>query len=221
MTDSNDTEGGDDGTASFYEASSALEKEEEDRRMQETGLGLSDEQAAEFESKKGSFDEMRAKIRARTSDLGIEESVATKEAVEAATRRAKAGADAEASTTVDLSKIGDSVLYDPSEELTEEQQAAIDKVGQLSFFEQAKEEFANTKWPSIGATFKQSLVMLLIFVVTAGIILNADEFIRTKYTELGLIPRPDEIYDFSDLELPEKWEEMMTDQDFADRKSVV
>jgi len=43
MTDSNDTEGGDDGTASFYEASSALEKEEEDRRMQETGLGLSDE----------------------------------------------------------------------------------------------------------------------------------------------------------------------------------
>eukprot|EP00565_Helicotheca_tamesis_P006224 CAMPEP_0185724712 /NCGR_PEP_ID=MMETSP1171-20130828/1114_1 /TAXON_ID=374046 /ORGANISM="Helicotheca tamensis, Strain CCMP826" /LENGTH=276 /DNA_ID=CAMNT_0028392631 /DNA_START=142 /DNA_END=975 /DNA_ORIENTATION=+ len=215
MSDSKDSsEGGDgtEGTASFYEAASALEKEEEDKRMAETGLGLSEEQEAEFEAKKGTFDDMRARIRARTTDLGIEESVATKEAVEAATRRAMAGADA-TSDQLDLSKIGDSVLYDPSEELTEEQQAEIDKVSQLSFFEQAKEEFANTKWPSFGATLRQSLVMVLIFVVSATIILNADEFIRTKYTELGFIPRPDEVYDFSDLELPEKWEEMMTDAD--------
>lgn len=214
MSDSKDSSEGEgtEGAASFYEAASALEKEEEDRRLAESGSGVSEEQEAEFEAKKGTFDDMRARIKARTSELGIEESVATKDAVEAATRRAMAGADA-TTPELDLSKIGDSVLYDPSEELTEEQQAEIDKVSQLSFFEQAKDEFANTKWPSFGATIRQSLVMLLIFVVTAAIILNADEFIRTKYTDLGFIPRPDEVYDFGDLELPEKWEEMMTDAD--------
>jgi len=197
---------------SFTDAAQAIKDEEDKERMEARGTGMEEEQK-EFEAKKDAFEEMRSKIRSRASDMKMEKSVATAEAIKQATQRAMAG-DAAATPTVDLSKFsGASLSDDPEDDLTDEQKKEIDKVGQLSFWEQALEEFNNTKFPTPGATIKQAGLMLLIFLVTAGIILKVDEFLRITYTDLGLIPRAGEVMDYSDLELPEGWTDQMTDDD--------
>ncbi len=174
--------------------------------------------ARNFQAKKTEFDEMRERIRSRATDLNMKKSVATAEAIKAATQRAQAGEEA-ATPTVDLSKfsssLGNNAEEDPEEVLTDEQKAEIDKIGQLSIPEQIMEEYKNTKFPSPGATLKQALLMVVIFIVTAGIILKADEFLRYQITEWGFIPRSGEVLDYSDLTLPEGFTDAMTDDDLA------
>lgn len=161
---------------------------------------------------------MRSRIRARASDMNIKKSVATAEAIKQATQRAQAGEEA-ATPTLDLSSFSSSITPDAEEDpeavLTEEQKKEIDKVGQLSILEQVQEEFKNTKFPTASATLKQALLMVVIFIVTAGIILKADELLRYQITEWGFIPRPGEVFDYSDLSLPEGFTDSMTDTDLA------
>ena len=161
---------------------------------------------------------MRERIRSRASDLNMKKSVATAEAIKAATQRAQAGEEA-ATPTVDLSKfsssLGNNQEEDPEDVLTEEQKKEIDKIGQLPIFEQVMEEIKNTKFPTPSATLKQALLMIVIFIVTAGIILKADELLRYQITEWGFIPRAGEVLDYSDLTLPEGFTDAMTDDDLA------
>ena len=171
-------------------------------------------EAKNFESKKSTYEDMRSKIRARASDLNIEKSVATAEAIKQATARAQAG-EAAAEPSLDLSKFGESVLENPEDELTDEQKQEIDKVGQLPLWEQVLDEINNTKFPTPGATIKQAGLMLLIFAVTAGIILKVDELLRIQYTEWGFIPDSGSVPDYSDLTLPEGWTDQMNDADLA------
>jgi len=164
---------------------------------------------------------MRNRIRSRASDLNMKKSVATAEAIKAATQRAQAG-EAASTPTVDLSKFSSSLSSslsteeeDPEVVLTDEQKKDIDKIGQLPIWEQIKEELKNTKFPTPGATLKQALLMIVIFVVTAGVILKADELLRFQITEWGFIPRSGEVVDYSDLTLPEGFTDSMTDTDLA------
>jgi hypothetical protein len=146
---------------------------------------------------------MRARIRARASQEGIEKSLATKQAIEEATRRAMAGEKpATADTMLDLSGFGDK-FEDGTDELTPEEQAEIDKIANMPLLDQAKEEFANTRFPTPVAVLQTASLMALIFAVSAFIILKGDVTIRDLYMNWGFIPRPDEVYDFSDLELPD------------------
>lgn len=161
---------------------------------------------------------MRSRIRSRASDLNMKKSVATVEAIKEATQRAQAG-EAASTPTVDLSKFSSSLgkldEEDPEDVLTDEQKKEIDKVGQMTIWEQAMEELKNTKFPSAGATLKQALLMIVIFVVTATIILKADEFLRYQITDWGFIPRSGENLDYSDLALPEGFTDQMSDSDLA------
>ena len=161
---------------------------------------------------------MRKRIRSRASDLNMKKSEATAEAIKAATQRAQAGEEA-ATPTVDLSKFSSSLAgpadEDPEDVLTDEQKKEIDKVGQLPIMEQIGEELKNTKFPSPDATLKQALLMVVIFVVTAGVILKADEYLRFQITDWGFIPRSGEVLDYSDLSLPEGFTDAMTDTDLA------
>lgn len=100
--------------------------------------------------------------------------------------------------------------------MTKEQMADIDKVGQMSLPDQIMEEVKNTKFPSPDATLKQAGLMLVIFLVTAGVILKVDEFLRFQYTDWGFIPKSGEVLDYSDLSLPEGFTDMMTDGDLTD-----
>jgi hypothetical protein len=146
---------------------------------------------------------MRSKIRARASQEGIEKSVATKKAIEEATIRAMAGqSSATPDQMLDLSGFGEKFVDDGTDELTPEEKAEIDKIANMPILEQIQEELANTRFPTPMAIFQTACVMALIFAVSATLILKGDATIRDIYMDFGFIPRPDEVYDFSDLELP-------------------
>lgn len=158
----------------------------------------------EFNAKKDQYEDMRAKIRARASQEGIEKSVATKKAIEEATQRAMSGtSSATPDTMLDLSGFGEKFTDDGTDELTPEEQAEIDKIANMPLFDQLKEELTNTRFPTPLAVFQTACVMALIFAVSATLILKGDATIRDAYMNFGFIPRPDEVYDFSDLDLPD------------------
>ena len=147
---------------------------------------------------------MRSKIRDRASSEGFEKSVATRKAIEEATQRAMAGqSSATPDQMLDLSGFADKFVDDGTDELTAEEQAEIDKIANMPIFEQIQEELANTRFPTVGAVFQLACVMGLIFAVSATLILKGDATIRDAYMGFGFIPRPDEVYDFSDLDLPD------------------
>ncbi|KAL7520641.1 hypothetical protein ACHAWX_005356 [Stephanocyclus meneghinianus] len=195
----------------YSEAQSKLKEDENMRRVEEgLTVGLTKEvrvssvlDEEEFNAKKDQYEDMRARIRARADREGIEKSLATKQAIEEATRRAMAGQKpATADTMLDLSGFGDK-FEDGTDELTAEEQAEIDKIASMPLWEQLKEELANTRFPTPVAVFQTACLMALIFAVSATLILKGDSTIRDLYTNWGFIPRPDEVYDFSDLELPD------------------
>lgn len=189
----------------FSEAQSKLKEDENARRVEEgLTVGLTKEDEEEFNAKKDAYEDMRAKIRARANDQGFEKSVATKKAIEEATARAMAGqSSATPDQMLDLSGFADKFVDDGTDELTEEEQAEIDKIANMPLFEQIQEELANTRFPTIGTVFQTACVMAIIFAVSATFILKGDAFIRDFYMDLGFVPRPDEVYDFSDLDLPD------------------
>mmetsp|Transcript_2811 Transcript_2811/g.4246 ORF Transcript_2811/g.4246 Transcript_2811/m.4246 type:complete len:260 (-) Transcript_2811:370-1149(-) len=201
----------DDQPLSFDDATQALKDEEDSARSASRGM-MMEEDAKDFEEKRETYNAMRDKIRSRATDLNMNKSVATQEAIKAATQRAAAGEQA-STPTVDLSKFNDSLLTDPEDELSDEQMAQIDKVGQMSIVDQVMEELKNTKFPTPDATLKQAGLMVVIFLVTATAILKADEFLRFQYTDWGFIPKSGEVLDYSDLTLPEGFTDNMSDID--------
>lgn len=158
----------------------------------------------EFNARKDDYEDMRSKIRARASEEGFEKSVATKKAIEEATARAMAGqSNATPDQMLDLSGFAEKFGDDGTDELTPEEQAEIDKIADMPLLEQVQEEIANTRFPTPLAIFQTACAMALIFAVSATLILKGDATIRDFYMGLGYIPRPDEVYDFGDLELPD------------------
>jgi len=199
---------------SFDEAGQAIKDEDEQARLESGSTGLTEEQTQAFEAKKSEYDGMRERIRARAAEMGVEKSVATQQAIEEAARRAMNREEQE--QELDLSKIGFATKADendPEEQLSDEEKDKIDKIGNMGLVEQAMEEFKNVKSPGIGATIRQTAFMLLIFAFTAGYILFLDTTIRDVFTNFDLIPPPDKVFDYSDLELPDGWTDMMTDDD--------
>lgn len=189
----------------FSEAQAKIKDDENKRRVEE-GLttGLTKEDEAEFVAKKDAYDDMRAKIRARASDEGFEKSVATRKAIEEATQRAMAGqSSATPDQMLDLSGFADKFVDDGTDELTPEEQMEIDKIANMPIWEQVGEELENTRFPTPLAIFQTACTMALIFAVSATFILKGDATIRDLYMGWGFIPRPDEVYDFGDLELPD------------------
>jgi len=189
----------------FSEAQDKMKKDEDRRRVEEgLTVGLTQEDEEEFNSKKDQYEDMRAKIRARADSEGIEKSVATKQAIEAATRRAMAGqTSATPDQMLDLSGFADKFVDDEEDELTDEERAEIDKIANMPLLDQVREELAGTRFPTPLAVFQTACVMALIFAVSATLILKMDAVVRDFYMAQGFVPRPDEVYDFGDLELPD------------------
>ncbi|KAL3809934.1 hypothetical protein ACHAXA_004795 [Cyclostephanos tholiformis] len=195
----------------FSEAQAKI-KEDENRRRIEEGLttGLTKEVSEttwdeeEFNAKRDQYEEMRAKVRARASQEGFEKSVATKKAIEEATARAMSGtSSATSDQMLDLSGFGEKFVDDGTDELTPEEKAEIDAIANMPLWDQIGEELSNTRFPTPMAVFQTACVMALIFAVSATLILRGDAAIRDLYTGFGFIPRPDEVYDFGDLALPD------------------
>jgi len=212
MTSSPDNE--EEEVLSFIDAGAALVDQEDEERAGRSGNLLTDETQMNYDAKSTEYDSMRDSIRSRASDLNIQKSVATQQAVEEAERRALNREDS--SPQVDLSKIrsglGNGIFDDDPEEdeLTPEQMANVDKIGQMPIFEQVIEEFKNTKFPGPEATVRQAIFMFGIFIITASYILFLDNSFRTLYEDvLKIVPKPGSTFDYSDLPLPEGWTDFM------------
>jgi len=179
---------------------------------------------------------MRAAIRARAESLGVEKSKVSQQYIEEARARAVQGA-AEARSrppgSLDLSQIstGDeprrkgadkwddtlpTMLYDPADELTKEEQAEADKVGLLNPWEQAVYEFKESTWPGPPAVIKQVFVLAAVVCVTLVVIVGWDGVVRNVYTDMGMIPRKEDIPgELEDLNLPEGFTNNMNEDDIS------
>jgi len=175
---------------------------------------------------------MRAAIRARAQDLGVEKSKVSQQYIEEAAKRAAQSQGDSRPGGLDLSQISSgnepgsktdkwddslpTMLYDPADELTEEEQAQADVVGELPIFEQAMTEIKASKWPDLPTVIREVAVMFVVVAFTATVIIGADGALREFYTNLGMIPRPEDIPgQLDDLDLPEGFTNNMNEEDLA------
>ncbi|CAB9513260.1 expressed unknown protein [Seminavis robusta] len=216
-------------TTSFDDAGSAIIDEEDEERMKSMG---------DFDTTSGSqenIQNMRAAIQERAKSLGYEKSKVSQQYIEQAQARARnqaANRAAGGGSNLDLSQIstGDepkkksdwdesmpAMMYDPADELTEEEQKEADKVGQLPIWQQFMEEVQASQWPDLGSVIREMGVIAAVVVVTAALIINWDGFLRTFYTDLGLIPSPEQTNEqVLDVDLiPEGFTNNMNEDDLA------
>jgi len=157
---------------------------------------------------------VRAAIRARTSDLGIEKSKVSADYIKKKEQQAVAAGSARAAAEqnrdmmfggLDLSQIrteapppsrssnspfadedGEvpAMFYDPEEELTEEEREEADPIGAKSIPEQFIYEFQQTKWPGPGSALREVGVMFIVVAITGALIIGWDGALREFYTDV-------------------------------------
>lgn len=184
------------------------------------------------------IEKMRAAIRARTQDLGIEKSKVSADYIaQKAAAAAEAGTPAAASQSpdtfggLDLSKISSvkaspewnedmpSMFYDPEDEMTLEEQEEADPIMKLNPIEQGLHEFNNAQWPTLGAALREVGLMVLVVLFSSVLIIGWDKLLRALYTSLGFIPTAEEIRNYADrfsgLDLPKGWTDGMSEADVS------
>lgn len=172
-----------------------------------------------------SMEKMRAAIRARTSDLGMEKSKVSADYIQKRQQQAVAAGSARAASEnndmfggLDLSQIrteaapsrssssvwadedGEvpSMFYDPDEELAEEERAEVDPIGQKSIPEQFLHELQNVKWPDPGSALREVGLMIIIVAITAALIIGWDKLLREVYTDvLNFIPSKEDMANYA------------------------
>ena len=187
---------------------------------------------------------MRAVIRARTAEMGLEKSRVSAEYIESKKERAiqsgpSGPSDPDQFAGLDLSKISSvgapsssssqwnedmpSMFYDPEDELTLEEQEEADPIMKLNPVDQGRNELRNAKWPDMGSALREVVLMLVVVALSAVLIIGWDKILREVYTTLGFIPTKEDIANyasrFDGLDLPKGWTDNMSEQDvssFAD-----
>jgi len=167
---------------------------------------------------------LRAAIRARTAELGMVEDQASKEYIAAREQAAiEAGPGGPQNDQVfggiDLSKIsstqvdGDkwneelpTMLYDPVDEMTQEEQEEADPLMTKPLLEQAQYELSEAKWPTAGGAVREVLTMFLVAAGSVFFIDKADELIRALMVKIHFSPTEQEVVNymnrFDGLDLP-------------------
>jgi len=195
-----------------------------------------------------SIEKMRAAIRARTADLGIEKSKVSAEYIAQQKQKAMAaGSAAEANSAnsadtfagLDLSKISSvpdkkrsdwsedmpSMFYDPEDELSKEEQEEADPTMKLNPIEQGLTEFKAAKWPDTGSALREVGLMIFVVLLSAVLIIGWDQLLRNIYTTAGFIPSKEDLANyasrFDGLDLPSGWTDNMSDQDVATMAETV
>lgn len=177
---------------------------------------------------------MRAAIRERAGELGVEKSEASRIYIEEAAARARANVgNQQPSSSLDLSQISSggekksgkdkwdeelpTMMYDPADELTEEERKEVDVVGQMSLWEQAQEEIGAAKWPDFGSAVRTLFTMFGVIVLSATLIIGWDRTLRNIYTNAGFIPLKEDIPGNlqEGLELPEGFTNNMSEEDIS------
>jgi preprotein translocase subunit SecE len=190
---------------------------------------------------------MREAIRARTAAMGLEKSKVSADYIQQRQQQAvqagSASAANESSDTfagLDLSQISTSkaapspknalwadeegevpsMFYDPEDELSEEERAEVDPMGQKGFIEQGLNELQNAKWPDPASALREVGLMIVVVAVTGALIIGWDKLLRGVYTDvLHFIPSKEDLAQymnrFDGLDLPTGWTDNMNDADIA------
>ena len=199
------------GPGSFDDSAKAI-RAAEDAEALDRGSGMSEEEKAEFQARGAEFSSMKDRIRSRAAEMNIEKSVATADAIKQRELRAKNMAAAP-DPDLDMSVFEKRLLMQPEDELSEEEQAEIDPVGEMNLFGQFLDEISNTAYPGPVDVFKTVVLMVLIGGLSSFVILNADAFLKDLYIGWGFIPDPTaEKIDYSEtMTLPPDWEKDLND----------
>lgn len=205
----------------FDEAGKSLIDEEDAKRMEAMG-----DYDLNPDSKDDKVERMRAAIRARTADLGIEKSKVSAEYIQQrqniAISAGSARADAEQSSAntfagLDLSRISDgnqgkrssqspwadeedepTMFFDPEEKLSEQERAEIDPFMKKGIFEQGLNELQNAKWPDWASALREVALMILVIAVTGVLIVGWDKVLRFVYTDvLHFIPSQEDLANYA------------------------
>jgi hypothetical protein len=173
------------------------------------------------------MERMRAAIRARTADLGIEKSKVTAEYIQqkqnmaVSAGSARAAAEQSSQNTfggLDLSRISDgsqakraaptvwgdneddtpTMFFDPEDKLSEDERAEIDPIMKKGIIEQGLNELRNAKWPDWASALREVAVMALVIALTGVIIVGWDKVLRYVYTDvLHFIPSKEDISNYA------------------------
>lgn len=193
---------------------------------------------------------MREAIRARTASMGLEKSKVSADYIAQRQQQAVGMGSAAAANEsnnadsfggLDLSQIstvkavsqqksgalwGDqeedvpSMFYDPEDELSAEERAEIDPMGQKGFLDQALNELQNAKWPDPASALREVGLMIVVVAVTGALIIGWDKLLRGVYTDvLHFIPSQADLANyvnrFDGLDLPAGWTDNMNDADIS------
>jgi hypothetical protein len=175
---------------------------------------LDDLFAFQKQAKQDNIDEMRAAIRARTANLGIEKSkisadyIQQKQKMAMSAGGARAAAEQTAGDTfagLDLSQISDgstvrrrpptnslwdndedtpSMFFDPEERLSEQEREEVDPLIKKSIIEQGLNELKNAKWPDWASALREVVLMFAVIALTGALIIGWDKVLRYTYTDI-------------------------------------
>jgi hypothetical protein len=175
---------------------------------------------------------MRRAIQERAKSVGLEKAVLSQQYIEERNQRflnERANKASGARPTLDLSQISDgdddkgkwdpslpSMMYDPADYLTPEQQAEADKTGQLPLWDQFITEVRASKWPGFGSVIREIGVLALIVSLSAVMTINLDSSLRQFYTGLGMLPTKEQVSKpLIDIDLPSGFTNNMNEEDLA------
>lgn len=197
-------------TPSFEEAGKQIGDEDDQAAMDEMG-----EFDATSTYNANDIDRYREAIRKRTAALGMEKKTPEEIAEEEALKmdaRAKEGetiseptesADS-MSQMLDLSQISSeaprgaddnlpAMLYDPANDMTQEEMEEADPTGFLPIPEQIKWVLSKAQFPSLGSAFVETIILVVTVTVSAVVITQWDELMREIAFNFKMVPRPEEV----------------------------
>ena len=179
---------------------------------------------------------MRRAIQERAKSLGVKKATLSQQYIEEQRQRAlneRANRASGAIPTLDLSQISTgnerkkpsnsqwdeslpSMMYDPADDMTPEEQAEADQVGQLPLWEQFMTEIKASKWPDFPSVIREIGILSVVVSLSAVMIINWDSTLRQFYTGLGMLPTKEQVNKpLQDFDLPSGFTNNMNEEDLA------
>jgi len=107
------------------------------------------------------------------------------------------------------------IFYEPESEMTPEEMKEADPLGEQPLLDQAMKELAETIWPTPISALKEVVILVAVIAGTAALIIGWDNLLRDFYTNVGLIPGPEDLKTGAEnMVLPDGWTDGMSEDDF-------
>jgi hypothetical protein len=107
-----------------------------------------------------------------------------------------------------------SIFYEPEMDMTPEEMAEADPVGQLPIPDQIMDTIKTATWPKPGKAVKDVVILVSTVALSALLLVAWDGFLRDFYTSFNFIPTPEQVTQPTDnLVLPDGWTDNMSETD--------